>query len=167
VAAGIAGYALLSRRAGAAIAVTCLALALSPAAARAEATADHVPESQWPKDFASIFSAKAGNLPVLDQTARDRFRTLPAHAQKLFFSAAAGGYLSSPSQLATLLGLDLDDRKVELLLADNCVLCHTNPDVAPDESLFRPTFARWWPTRTSARASCTPAATAGTPPTWR
>ena len=97
----------------------------------------HVSEEAWPSEFRKMFLAAEKNAPVVDDKARARFRALPSHAQELFFAAAKAGALSSPAHLATLLGLDIDDRKVELILGDNCVLCHSNPDL-PDEILFKP-----------------------------
>jgi cytochrome b6 len=127
----------------AAAAVLALAALVAPAA-RAEEKADkaaaptgHVSEEAWPADFGKMFSATEKNVPVLDEKARARFKALPSHAQELFFAAAKAGTLTGAPHLATLLALDIDDRKVELILGDNCFLCHTNPDL-PDEILFRP-----------------------------
>ena len=109
-------------------------------AAPAPATASvpgHVVEEAWPADFRKLFTEvdkKTG--PVLNEKVKARFRSLPSHAQNLFFVAAKAGTLSSSAHLATLLALDIDDRKVELILGDNCVLCHSNPDM-PDEILFK------------------------------
>ena len=83
-----------------------------------------------------MYDAAEKGVPVLDEKARVRFNALPTHAQQLFFAAAKAGTLSGGTHLAALLSLDLDDRKVELVLADNCFLCHSNPDL-PDEILFR------------------------------
>jgi cytochrome b6 len=136
-------------RGGASAAAALLLFALvAPFAARADekgaapapATASvpgHVVEEAWPSDFQKLFTEvdkKTG--PVLNEKAKARFRSLPSHAQELFFVAAKAGTLSSSAHLATLLALDIDDRKVELILGDNCVLCHSNPDL-PDEILFK------------------------------
>jgi predicted CXXCH cytochrome family protein len=96
-----------------------------------------VDEKTWPADFQKMFDAAEKGVPVLDEKARARFKALPSHAQELFFAAAKAGTLSGAPHLAALLALDIDDRKVELILGDNCFLCHTNPDL-PDEILFRP-----------------------------
>jgi cytochrome b6 len=146
----LAALLLVGRiRRGASAASGLLLLALVvPDAARADenviagapATASapgHVSEDAWPADFRKMFLAAEKNAPVLDEKARARFRTLPSHAQELFFAAAKAGTLSSAAHLATLLSLSIDDRKVELILGDNCVLCHSNPDL-PDEILFKP-----------------------------
>ena len=96
----------------------------------------HVAEASWPADFRKMFDAAEKGVPVLDEKAKARFKALPTHAQELFFAAAKAGTLSGGTHLATLLALDIDDRKVELVLSDNCFLCHSNPDL-PDEILFR------------------------------
>jgi len=112
--------------------------AAAPAApATASSPSGHVAEETWPAEFRKMFDATEKNVPVLDEKARARFKALPTHAQELFFAAAKAGTLSGAAHLATLLSLDIDDRKVELVLGDNCFLCHTNPDL-PDEILFRP-----------------------------
>ncbi len=107
-----------------------------PTTASAAPAGAHVAEGSWPADFRKLFAAEEKGKPVLDEKSKARFRELPSHAQELFFKAAASGLLASPVQLATLLSLELDDRKTELVLSDNCVLCHSNPDL-PDEIIFR------------------------------
>ncbi len=79
---------------------------------------------------------KVGDEGGLTQPQRDVFDALPAHAQRLFDSAAERGLLGGVAQLRALLSLDLAPEKLELLLEDNCVLCHTNPDAQSDETLF-------------------------------
>ncbi|MEW6368410.1 MAG: cytochrome b N-terminal domain-containing protein [Acidobacteriota bacterium] len=106
-------------------------------AAQAAPVVEQVPEEKWPADFKTIFNAKAEKGAVVSPAAQAQFRRLPGHAQALFFSAVERGMLSSAEQLKALLSLNLDDRKIELLLSDNCVLCHTNPDMQTDATLFR------------------------------
>jgi cytochrome b6 len=154
VAAGILAAVTLRKRSGPGAALLILALLpFAAGTARAEekpaapvpavaapatgSAPGHVSEEAWPSEFRKMFLAAEKNAPVVDDKARARFRALPSHAQELFFAAAKAGTLSSPAHLATLLGLDIDDRKVELILGDNCVLCHSNPDL-PDEILFKP-----------------------------
>jgi cytochrome b6 len=149
-AAGLIVWGLFRRlrgRATPAAAAVLLAAALAtPSPARGEekaapappgaSGAGHVAEAGWPEGFRKLFLAEENGKPVVSEKARSRFRQLPSHAQQLFFSAAASGLLGSAAHVATLLSLDLDDRKTELLFSDNCVLCHSNPDM-PDEILFR------------------------------
>lgn len=64
------------------------------------------------------------------------FEGLPAQAKELFDRAASAGLLSEPSQLKGILGLGLSAGKVELLMRDNCALCHTDPGAQDAETLF-------------------------------
>ena len=108
----------------------------SAAAPRADAEG-HVPDAKWPKEFQELFAAKEKGAQVLDAKAQEKFRSLPAHAQELAFESLKAGILSSAKHLSVLLALDLDNKKLELVLGDNCVVCHTNPDL-PDEIMFAP-----------------------------
>jgi cytochrome b6 len=112
------------------------ALSLAHPARAEEDASGHVPEAQWPKDFTAFFTSRAKDQPVLDEKAQARFRALPGHAQTLFFASVKSGMVGSAAHLATLLALDVDNKKMELVVADNCVVCHTNPDL-PDQILFR------------------------------
>lgn len=123
--------------AGALFARPAAAEEVSSGAPPAAPIADQVPEAKWPADFRALFDAKGDKGPALSAQAQALFRRLPGHAQTLFFSAVERGMLSSPVQLDSLLSLDLDDRRIELLLSDNCVLCHSNPDMQSDETLFK------------------------------
>lgn len=114
---------------GLAVAAT---LAFTAPVAAQSAPSGTLPEASWPANFTRLLAA--AEVP---ESARDEFRQLPKHAQELFFSAQKRGLLDNPAQLAALLSLDVADEHVELLLNDNCVLCHTNPDQQPEETLFR------------------------------
>ncbi len=116
--------------ASAALLVAGLAAA-SPASAQSEPSGT-LPEASWPASFSRLLDDAA-----LPEAARSEFRQLPKHAQELFFAAQKRGLLDNPQQLAALLSLDVADEHIELLLKDNCVLCHTNPDQQPEETLFR------------------------------
>lgn len=113
--------------------------ATAPSAA---AKPDHIPPEEWPAAFVEILDATeegddGKEKALVSPETKERFRTLPGHAQMLFFSAVEREMLTAPGQLETLLALDLDDSKLELLLNDNCVLCHANPDLTPEKMLFR------------------------------
>ncbi len=127
-------------RLAAACLLGCLLLSRPSAAQEPQAAAqagNQMPVEKWPEDFRKLFDANENGKPIVPPEAHAFFRRLPGHAQTLFFSGVESGLLSSPVQLASLLSLELDDRKIELLLSDNCVLCHTNPDMQSDETLFR------------------------------
>jgi cytochrome b6 len=137
------------RRPPAAAAALLLALLLGaflPAPAKAEAPAavtgavldKRIPPEQWPASFKNLFQAKQDEKPVLNDKASGRFLALPGHIQELVFKSVDSGLLSSPVQLQALLELDVDDKQMALLMTDNCVLCHTNPDQQDESTLFRP-----------------------------
>jgi hypothetical protein len=120
-----------SRALAGAAALLVGALLAAPPAGAQEAPSGTLPEASWPASFTRLLDDDA-----VPEAAREEFRQLPKHAQELFFSAQKRGFLDHPDQLAALLALDIADEHVELLLNDNCVLCHTNPDQQPEETLF-------------------------------
>ncbi len=72
----------------------------------------------------------------LEAPAQAQFDALPSHAKSLFNDAAANGLLGSTEQITAFLSLNLAADRLELLLQDNCVLCHTNPDNQEARTLF-------------------------------
>ncbi|MDH3210913.1 MAG: cytochrome c3 family protein [Myxococcales bacterium] len=61
---------------------------------------------------------------------------MPAQAKDLFNDAIDNELLNEASQLRELLSLALSPSKLELLMRDNCVLCHTDPEAQDPETLF-------------------------------
>jgi len=119
-------------RAVAAAALVTVALGTgmaAPARAQASGTLD---SASWPKPFTELLAD-----PAVGEDARTAFKQLPSHAQNLFFEAQKRDLLTSPEQLDGLLRLGLADEQVEVLVTDNCVMCHTNPDYQSEETLFR------------------------------
>lgn len=94
------------------------------------------PVAQEPLSDALQALVKVAPEGGLSQAQRDAFEAMPAHAKRLFDSAATRGLLGSVAQVQALLSLELAPEKIELLLEDNCVLCHTNPDAQSDETLL-------------------------------
>ncbi|MGE5232527.1 MAG: cytochrome b N-terminal domain-containing protein [Acidobacteriota bacterium] len=112
--------------------------AARPAPAVAETGAGgSLAEASWPKAFRDLLDAKKDGQPIVPDKARQHFRELPSYAQEKFFQAQEKGFLDSGEQLAALLGLDISDENVELLVGDNCVLCHTNVNMQSEDTLFR------------------------------
>lgn len=112
--------------------------AASPGPFDLAAAGGSLPETRWPTKFRELIGTVRGGRPVVGEKARERFRALPSYAQERFFQAQAKGLLDSADQLAALLALETSDEQVELLVGDNCVLCHSNPNQQSDETLFRP-----------------------------
>ena len=129
-----------SRSRAAAVAVIA-ALALFAAAGRGfaeeEPATGSLPPASWPAEFQRLLATESGGSPVVSELSRDHFADLPSYAQEQFFAAQKRGMLDNAQQLDSLLGLEISDENVELLVADNCVLCHTNPDYQSEETLFR------------------------------
>ncbi len=121
------------------LATTASLRAQEPAAPTGGLTAAgaSLPETSWPSAFRQLFDATSSGKSVLSERAKGHFRDLPSYSQQLFFKAQQNDLLSSPQQLDALLELDISDQNVELLVGDNCVLCHTNPDMQDDSTLFR------------------------------
>ncbi|HEY5658764.1 MAG TPA: cytochrome c3 family protein [Myxococcota bacterium] len=112
--------------------VFACALALVAAGATAEEAAFAPSEA-----LQALLSASGENGEALvGSEARAYFEGLPAQAQELFDRAAGEGLLADPSQLNEILGLGLPAGRVELLLRDNCALCHTDPGAQDPETLF-------------------------------
>jgi len=87
--------------------------------------------------LASLLAARGPDgEAVLGQEEIDYFEGLPARAKALFDAAAKGDRISAPSHLKELLALRLPSSKIELLMQDNCVICHSNPDAQDPETLF-------------------------------
>jgi cytochrome b6 len=117
-----------------AVVATVLALAalgLARPTSAQSTPAGTLAEKSWPAPFAKLL-----DNPAVPDSAREKFAQLPTHAQEMFFSGQKRGLLDNPEQLAALLSLEIPDETVEVLLNDNCVLCHTNPDQQSDETLF-------------------------------
>ncbi|HEY2772713.1 MAG TPA: cytochrome c3 family protein [Candidatus Binatia bacterium] len=73
---------------------------------------------------------------VLDQAQRKVFDALPAHARQLFADAVDNEYIGSATQIREILSLDLDTTKLELVLTNNCLLCHSNDKYQDPPTLF-------------------------------
>jgi predicted CXXCH cytochrome family protein len=74
--------------------------------------------------------------PIVAQPQRAYFEALPDREKRLFNRAVEKELLTVPEQLQEILSLGLEPTQVKLLMRDNCVLCHTNPDEQSDETLF-------------------------------
>ena len=124
-------------------AMTAILLTLAFAGAGTRALAEEnpatgsLPQASWPAKFQRLLDTESAGQRVVSDLAQQHFRDLPSYAQRQFFSAQERGLLDSAEQLNNLLELEIPDEHVELLIADNCVLCHTNPNNQPDETLFR------------------------------
>jgi len=89
-------------------------------------------------------------LPFADQKAKDhlspeeikKLEQMPERTRQLISDAAENMILGSATHLRILLSLDLPSQGMELLLQDNCILCHTDPGNVKARVLFSPDPAR-------------------------
>jgi predicted CXXCH cytochrome family protein len=107
-------------------------VALGAVAAAAE------PETFEPSpELRALLSARSDDgEAVIAAEARQYFEGLPAQALELFERAVEADMISEPEHLREILDLGLSAGKLELLLRDNCVVCHTDPASQDSETLF-------------------------------
>ncbi|MEN8182503.1 MAG: cytochrome c3 family protein [Myxococcota bacterium] len=68
--------------------------------------------------------------------AHEYFDELPDRAKRWLGEAIESELVSEPSQLSGILSLRLQVGELELLLQDNCALCHSDPAMQDPETLF-------------------------------
>jgi predicted CXXCH cytochrome family protein len=110
--------------------VIALLLAGALAAAAAE---------QFPEPIRPFLKAKAKDgTPVLTDQDRARLAAMPERTQKLLATAIDNQILGSARHLQILLSLDLATQAMDLVLQDNCILCHSDPGNQKPRALFSP-----------------------------
>jgi len=110
-----------------------LLLALAVGAAGSRAAEDSTPS----EDLRALLAALGDDgEPLIRSREREYFDGLPARAKELFNEAIERGLLSEASHLQEILALRLPPAKVEFLMRDNCVVCHTDPSTQDPETLF-------------------------------
>lgn len=108
------------------------------ACALAAAAPDPIPEPIRP-----FLAAKAKDgTPILSEQDRAKLLQMPDHTRQLVAAAIDSVILGSPEQLKILLSLDLNTQAMELVLKDNCILCHTDPGNQKPKTLFSPDPAK-------------------------
>jgi predicted CXXCH cytochrome family protein len=114
------------------IAISFLVLCL-PVLIRA---ADQSSATPIPK-LAEMLSAKdqSGN-PIVSPEEQTYFAGLNDNLKELFNQAVQKETITRPEHLAELLSLQLRPQKMELLLQNNCVLCHSDSQNHSEDTLF-------------------------------
>jgi hypothetical protein len=74
--------------------------------------------------------------PVITSEQRAYFDALNDRIRELFNGVAEAEIITRPDHLGSILALGLRPQKMEVLLQDNCVLCHTDPEVQKPGTLF-------------------------------
>ncbi|MEW6741795.1 MAG: hypothetical protein AB1486_03465 [Planctomycetota bacterium] len=81
-------------------------------------------------------ATRPDGAPLISDEARAYFEGLPDHSKQLLIAAVATERLTSAEQLHQILSLELAVEPLELLMRDNCILCHTEPDLQSETTLF-------------------------------
>ncbi|MDH3520316.1 MAG: cytochrome c3 family protein [Myxococcales bacterium] len=74
--------------------------------------------------------------PIIAADQLAYFEGLPAREKQRFDAAVGLELIGAPTQLQEILSLGLRAGPLDLLLHDNCLLCHTNPEEQDAETLF-------------------------------
>jgi len=99
------------------------------AAEQATATTD-------PKLAAMLEAKDKSGKTIITQDERTYFDSLNDHLKELLSHAVQKDVITRPEHLGILLALQLRPQKMELLLQNNCVLCHSDSEVQTPEDLF-------------------------------
>ena len=104
----------------------------------AAATPDPFPEPLRP-----FLAAKAKDgSKVLSDADVAKLTQLPQHTRDLMGTAADNMILGSANHLRILLSLDLPPQGLDIVLQDNCILCHSDPGNVKPRVLFSPDPAK-------------------------
>ena len=115
-----------------------IAVLISCALAAAAAAPESFPEPMRP-----FLTAKAKDgTKVLTDDDVEKLSRLPQHTRELIGAAADSMILGSANHLRILLSLDLPPQGLELVLQDNCILCHSDPGNVKPRVLFSPDPAK-------------------------
>ena len=87
--------------------------------------------------LAAMLAAKDANgKPIISPEEQAYFNGLNDNLRALLNDLVQKEVITRPEHLATLLGLQLRPQKMEVLLQNRCVLCHTDSESQSAENLF-------------------------------
>jgi len=89
-----------------------------------------------PKLAAMLEAKDKSGRTIITQEERTYFDSLNEHLKELLSHAVQKDVITRPEHLGILLALQLRPQKMELLLQNNCVLCHSDSEVQTQEDLF-------------------------------
>ncbi|MCI0744328.1 MAG: cytochrome c3 family protein [Verrucomicrobia subdivision 3 bacterium] len=90
-----------------------------------------------PAKLAALLAATGEDRkPVITPEQRTYFEGLNDHITALLSNATETEIITRADHLGSILALGLRPQKMEVLLQDNCILCHTDPEVQKPETLF-------------------------------
>jgi len=109
-------------------------------------SADQTPAATSSK-LASMLGAKdESGKPIITAAERAYFDGLNDNLKEMFSQAVEKELISRPEHLAALLALELRPQKAEILLQNNCVLCHSDSQNHSEDTLFTLTTQSTGPT---------------------
>lgn len=92
-----------------------------------------------PTSLSALLDAKsADGKPMISAAQRAYFDSLNDRLRELLNEAVRKETITRPEHLAIILTLELSPQKMDLLLQDNCVLCHTDSEIQSPKELFTP-----------------------------
>ena len=95
------------------------------------------PPFEVPLPLAELLSGTGEDgQALITADAQVYFDKLPANAKRMFVDAVTTDLLSSTEQLSQILSLELRADRLEIVLGNSCILCHTNPDYQDTAMLF-------------------------------
>jgi hypothetical protein len=113
--------------------------AAAPAAPAAAAPAGGDSAAALPEPVRPFLTAKAKDgTMVLTEDDKAKLFKLPERSKQLLGAAVDSMILGSPQQLHNLLDLGLAPAQLDLVLQDNCILCHSDPQNQKGRTLFHP-----------------------------
>src|SRR5262245_37513687 len=87
--------------------------------------------------LAAMFAAKDANgKPIITPEEQIYVSSLNDNLLALLNELVQKEVITRPEHLATLLGLQLRPQKMEVLLQNRCILCHTDSESQSTENLF-------------------------------
>jgi transcription elongation factor Elf1 len=101
--------------------------------------ADQASTAASPKLAAMLDAKDEQGKPIMTPEQRTYFDGLNDNLKELLNHAAEKETISRAEHLSTLLGLGLSPQKMELLLQNNCVLCHSDSANHTPDTLFSAT----------------------------
>ncbi len=90
-----------------------------------------------PPKLAALLDAKdQSGKPIITKEQRAYFDGLNDNLKEHLAQAVEKEIITKPEHLRTLLALQLRPQKMEIVLQNNCILCHTDAEVQAPEDLF-------------------------------
>lgn len=98
--------------------------------------ADQTSAGASPKLSAMLEAKGANGKPIVSAEDQAYFNGLNDNLRALLNDLVQKEVITRPEHLATLLGLQLRSQKMELVLQNRCILCHTDSEAQSAETLF-------------------------------